>query len=160
MIQAADREYLRRHLVLDEGLRLGLYWDCCGRTLRALCTTGAAVHRGKLSIGIGRNIEANGITALEAYDLNDHDIDTAIGQVVSRFPWFHDLDTARQIVLVELMFNMGPKTLGGFTNTLAAFARHDFVAAVAGLKASKWFRQVQPSRSGRIIQMTATGELL
>jgi lysozyme len=143
VILDAEREVIRRHLILDEGIRLNPYKDSVG----------------KLTIGIGRNLTDVGISHLEAYDLLNHDIDRAIAALVGRFSWFQDQDSVRQVVLVELCFNMGPASLSKFVNTLAAFERKDYPAAADGLRKSKWFRQVQSSRSARIIQMVLTGEV-
>jgi len=129
------------HLVWDEGLRLKPYTDTVG----------------KLTIGIGRNLTDVGLSAVEAYELLEHDIDRAVLACLGRYPWFQDLDPVRQAVLVNLMFNMGPTSLGKFVNTLAAIERGDWAAAARGLKASLWYRQVQPSRSSRLMAMLLTG---
>lgn len=142
MIFDQHRERLRQYLIVAEGLRLKPYTDTVG----------------KLTIGIGRNLTDVGISALEAYDLLDHDIDRAIVALVGKFPWFADEDPVRQAALIELAFNMGITSLAGFTNTLAAWKRHDYLGAGQGLRKSKWFRQVQASRSERIIKMVEQGE--
>lgn len=142
MILDEHRERLRQYLVVAEGMRLKPYNDTVG----------------KLTIGVGRNLTDVGISALEAYALLDHDIDRAVAGLVGKFPWFQEQDPVRQVVLVELCFNMGITSLSGFTNTLAAFRMKDYPKAADGLKKSKWFRQVQASRSSRIINMTLTGQ--
>lgn len=142
MILDAHRERIRQYLIVSEGLRLKPYTDTVG----------------KLSIGIGRNLTDVGISALEAYDMLNHDLDKAIVAIVGRYSWVADQDPVRQAVLVELQFNMGSRGLGTFVNTLAAFQRRDYPAVAAGLRASKWFRQVQKSRSDRILKMVETGE--
>jgi lysozyme len=142
MILDEHRDKIRRYLVLAEGLRVKPYTDTSG----------------KLTIGIGRNLTDVGITAMEAYDLLDHDIDRAITELVSRYSWFADQDPVRQAAMVELEFNMGPESFGGFHNTLKAWREKDYPKVAAGLRASKWFKQVQPSRSARIIQMVEHGE--
>jgi lysozyme len=135
------REKIRSYLVMAEGLRLKPYTDTVG----------------KLTIGIGRNLTDVGISALEAYALLDHDIDRAITALVGRYPWFADEDPVRQAAMVELEFNMGSASFAGFHNTLAAWREKDYPKVVDGLRASKWFRQVQKSRSARILQMVSTG---
>jgi lysozyme len=141
MIDASAREHVRAHLLADEGIRLFPYQDTVG----------------KWTIGIGRNLSDVGISAMEAYDLLDHDIDRAVLGLVARYDWFPNLDPVRQAVLVNLAFNMGAASLAKFVNTLAAVERGDYAAAARGLRASKWFRQVQPSRSSRLITMMETG---
>jgi len=142
MMSPDAREHVRRHLFEDEGLRLKPYTDTVG----------------KLTIGIGRNLTDVGISAMEAYDMLDHDIDKAVHALVDRYPWFPDLDPVRQAVLVNLCFNMGPASLAKFVNTLAAIERGDYVAAARGLKMSLWFRQVQASRSMRLVNMLISGD--
>jgi lysozyme len=142
LIDSDARERLRVYLVVSEGLRLQPYTDTVG----------------KLTIGIGRNLTDVGISALEAYDLCDHDVDRASEVLVKRYPWVLEQDMVRRVVLTELMFNMGPSGLGSFVNTLRAFERKDYSSAAEGLRQSKWFRQVQASRSARIIQMVLSGE--
>jgi lysozyme len=142
MLNQDARDQLVQYLIVSEGLRLKPYTDTVG----------------KLSIGIGRNLTDVGISAMEAYDLCHHDIDRACDAVMKRYPWILEHDVVRQIVLVELAFNMGPHSLGTFVNTLRAFQKKDYAAVAEGLRKSKWFRQVQTSRSKRIIQMVETGE--
>lgn len=141
----ADREHVRIQLIADEGLRLHAYQD----------------HLGYWTIGVGRLIDqrrGGGITASEAYVLLDNDINRAMADLSERWPWFLDLDPVRQAVLINLRFNLGMAGLATFKNTLASFQRRDYPAVARGLKASKWFKQVQPSRSGRLIEMVLSGE--
>lgn len=141
MIDTSNRERLRQQLLDDEGLRFHPYTDTVG----------------KVTIGIGRNLTDVGISAVEAYGLLEHDIDRAVNALVARYEWFPDLDPVRQSVLINLCFNMGAASLAKFVNTLAAVERGDYAAAARGLKASKWYRQVQASRSTRLVQMMLSG---
>lgn len=131
-----------KHLLVDEGVRLMPYVDTVG----------------KLTIGVGRNLTDKGISATEAYYLLNNDIDEHWREIVERFPWVVLLDDVRQVSLANLAFNLGVPGLSKFVNTLAAMKRSDWPAVAAGLRASKWYRQVQKSRSDRIIQMFLTGE--
>jgi lysozyme len=140
-VTSDSRERLRAHLVEDEGVRFKPYTDTVG----------------KLTIGIGRNLTDVGITANEALFLLENDIDRAVKDLVARFPWVTKLDDVRLVALVNLCFNMGGATLAKFVNTMAAIERGNWEAAAAGLRASLWFRQVQRSRSTRIIAMIKTG---
>ncbi len=124
-----DRERLIEQLVMDEGVRLFPYLDTVG----------------KWTIGIGRNLTDVGITRREAFALLDHDIDKAITSLVQAFPWVTTLDTVRVAALANLV------------TTLAAVERRDYPAAADGLRNSRWYQQVQKSRSERIIRMVLTG---
>lgn len=139
------REQLRRHLVADEGLRLYAYQDSLGYW----------------TIGVGHLIDkrkGGKIPAKIAYQLLEIDIDEHLRDLLARFPWVEQLDPVRQVALANLTFNMGIDTLSEFVNSMAAVQRGDWEAAVRGFKASKWYQQVQPSRSDRILYMIRNGE--
>jgi len=136
---------------------------------------------GKLTIGIGRNLDAigirpaetaklgitkasviaNGITRPQALGLLAFDIAEARETLDDLAPNWRGLDAVRRKVLEDMAFNMGHATLGQFKNTLAAVARRDFAATAAGMKASAWFNQVgaKPTqRGGRLVRMMETGQ--
>lgn len=136
------REYLRRHLLADEGLRLKPYKDTVG----------------KLTIGVGRNLSDVGISAVEANILLDSDMERAWSDLVKRFPWVLRLTEARQAALTNLTFNLGIAGLAKFVNTMGAMQRGAYSTAANGLRRSLWYQQVQRTRSERIIRMVITGE--
>lgn len=113
--------------------------------------------KGILTIGWGRNLSANGIRESEAVAMLDNDVDEAIQACVRHLPWFRNLDTVRQAVLTELMFNMGWGTLSEFVNTLHAIGEHDFARAAMGLRHSKWYRDVKVARGEKLATQMETG---
>lgn len=125
-----DRAALVEQLILHEGLRLKPYVDTVGKT----------------TIGCGRNLTDKGISAKEAADLLDHDLDEAI-QALTAYPWFLTLDPIRQRACVDFMFNVGPGTFSTFRHFIAAMARKNYVAARQHLLDSKWHRQVGEKRA-------------
>jgi len=143
-----NRDRLVSQLTADEGKKLKPY----------RCT------QGKLSIGVGRNLDDVGISDAEARYLLDNDIDRAIRGLDLNFPWWRNLDDVRQEILVNMMFNMGwdnPKTpqregLSGFVNTLAAIRDGKYATAATGMRQSKWFRQVG-DRAKRLADAMETG---
>ena len=117
---------LMDQIIRHEGMRLKPY----------KCTSG------KLTIGVGRNIEDNGITEAEALILLMNDIERCKWEVETAFSWFTKLDTARYDVLVNMCFNMGISRLWSFKKMLAALKKGDYkTAAIEGLD-SRWARQV------------------
>ena len=137
---AEHREALRLQLMQHEGVRLKPYRDTVG----------------KLTIGVGRNLDDVGITDAEARYLLDNDINTAINSLVV-FPWFPDLDPMRQRAFVDLCFNMGLSRLRGFVKMLAAAERRDWATCADELLASRYAVQVGP-RARTIAAMLRTGE--
>jgi lysozyme len=113
-------------LVLHEGLRLRPY----------RCTAG------KLTIGVGRNLDDNGITQAEAFALLENDIIAVEADLDRTWPWWRQMTDPRQQVLADMCFNLGVNRLGGFVNTIAAMKRGDYEAAADGMLASLWASQV------------------
>jgi lysozyme len=125
MNAAPDRERLRAQLIRHEAIRLKPYVDTVG----------------KLTIGVGRNLDDVGLSEDEALYLLSNDLDQRIRALIAAYPWFVDLDPARQAVLVDMAF-MGLAKLAGFTRMLAAFARKDYDDAAAEMLHSRWATQV------------------
>ena len=98
---------------------------------------------GKITIGVGRNLDDKGLSDDEINMLLSNDIKDAMEDAVALVPSFWGLTENRQRVLVDMAFNLGRARLGKFVNTLAAVERGDYEAAAAGMMASKWARQVK-----------------
>jgi len=118
---------IKAQLVRHEGLRLKPY----------LCTAG------KLTIGIGRNLEDRGISQKEAYAMLEQDIVDCEQRLIDEIHQIYTkLDEVRQSVLLNMCFNLGIKGLLEFKNTLAFIDAGDWERAANGMLASKWAKQV------------------
>jgi len=118
---------IKAQLVRHEGLRLKPY----------RCTAG------KLTIGIGRNLDDRGISQKEAYMLLENDIQNCEKQLMDEIPEvYNKIDEVRQSVLLNMCFNLGIKGLLEFKNTLAFIDAGDWERAANGMLASKWAKQV------------------
>lgn len=120
-------------IMRHEGLRLKPYIDSVGK-----CT-----------IGYGRNLDDNGISASEAEFMLDSDIRTATSECLHAFPWFAELDQARQDVLVNMCFNLGISRLKKFVKFLAAMELGHYDTAANEMLDSLWAKQVK----GRAIEL-------
>lgn len=112
---------------------------------------------GRFTIGVGRNIQDNGIRDDEAELMLANDIRECRLQLIQRYPWFNALDEVRQAACIDLLFNLGPMRLAGFKKFLAAMLRGDYERAGAELVDSTWYSQVG-RRGPRIVSMVATGK--
>lgn len=139
-----NRDKLSEQLLVDEGLVLKPY----------RCTAG------KLSIGVGRNLDDVGITKSEAMMLLGADLDRVEADLDRTLHWWRGMSDARQQVLANMCFNMGignsKRGLLSFVNTLAAMYRGDYKAAARGMRDSAWARQVG-ARADRLIKMMEQG---
>ena len=126
-MEATLLERIKEQLIRHEGLRLKPY----------RCTAG------KLSIGIGRNLDDCGISQTEAYVLLENDIQNCEKQILDEIPEIYNgLDEVRKSVLLNMCFNLGIGRLLEFNNTLAFIAAGDWERAANGMLASKWAKQV------------------
>lgn len=112
---------------------------------------------GKLTIGVGRNLDDVGISKEEAYELLKHDISRAATDLFATFPWVKTLDEPRMGALVDMTFNMGISRLKTFKKFTNFMKNKDFKAAVAEMLDSKWAFQVG-DRAKRLAQMVDRGE--
>jgi lysozyme len=161
-----DRDALVAQLIRDEGIRLKPYVDCCGRDWRACvatpCAAAAKGHRGKLTIGIGRNLDDVGISREEATLLlgsgPTNDIDREVSALKAALPWWPALDDVRQRVLADMAFNMGAaEILADWQPTLRLIASGDYREAAKHMRASVWAGEVG-ARAERLARAMESGK--
>ncbi len=121
-----SRAHLVKALILDEGARNFPYKDTVG----------------KLTIGVGRNLDDRGLSDQEIGVLLENDIAIVVDELDRHLPWWREMNDVRQRVLANMCFNLGWPKLRGFVNTLAAMQRGDYQVAADGMRASLWARQV------------------
>jgi len=124
-------------LIRHEGLRLKPYCDKTGREFRS------PEECGKLTIGVGRNLEDRGITEEEAMFLLYNDVMNVIDDVRDTIPFFNDLDSVRQEVVVNMAFNLGIGGLLDFVRMLDALQEGDYKRAAKEMLDSLWAKQVK-----------------
>ena len=138
-----DALKVRKMFVRDEGLKLKPY----------RCTAG------KLTIGIGRNLDDVGITEATAYQMLAEDVQSAEKACISIFGkglWDKWSDN-RRLGWVNFAFNLGFQRMLAFRNTLRAGLREDWAGVEAGIRKSAYAKQVG-SRADRVIAMICREE--
>ena len=113
---------------------------------------------GKVTIGIGHNLTDKGIPDSVVDELLKIDIDDAT-KAAETIPIYNQLDSIRQTVLVDMVFNMGLESLLQFVNMLSAIKRRDYEAAAINMLSSKWAHQVG-SRAIELAQIMRTGNVI
>ena len=126
MINTELYDALVRDLKRDEGVKLKPY----------KCTAG------KLTIGVGRNLEDVGITDDESDMLLKNDLKRVVGELTTTLKWFYAAPFDVQLGLVNMCFNLGLPRLRGFNKMLAALERGDYTEAATEALESHWARQV------------------
>jgi len=112
---------------------------------------------GKLTIGVGRNLDDRGLSQDEVDLLLSNDQLIAYKEAV-KLPFFDALDDIRKSVIVDMIFNMGFPRFSGFVKTIDAIIAGDYKLAAAEMKDSKWFRQTG-RRAVALVRAMYTGEL-
>ena len=149
-------------LIAHEGLRLQVYQDTLGID----------------TIGIGRNLEDRGITKEEldwmdipnmdavyeygiteadAMYLAKNDVQIVEEELVRAHPCVDKLDAVRQLVLVDMAFNMGVPRLSKFKKMWNAVHENKFDIAAKEMLDSRWAIQVK-SRSTKLAHAMHHGE--
>jgi len=152
-----------KKLIQHEGLRLEVYQDTLGID----------------TIGIGRNLEdrgiteqelsdlsipniehvyENGITEVDAVYLATNDVQIVETELVRAHPCVDKLDSVRQLILMDMAFNMGVPRLCKFKNMWAAIHEDDFITAAKEMLDSRWANQVK-SRSTKLAHAMHHGEM-
>lgn len=131
---------LRAHLMREEGVRNMPYRD----------------HLGILTIGVGRNLQANGLSDDEVQYLLRNDIRESLHEATT-YPWFAMLDDERQRVVTEMIFQLGAYGYSRFKRMHAALADGDYDEAAAQVENSRMATQV-PQRVARIARRLRQGD--
>lgn len=131
---------LKAMLEQHEGLRLKPYTDTVG----------------KLTIGVGRNLDDVGISTDEAMYLLDSDIDRVTKALDKSMPWWTSLSENRQLVLANMCFNLGIVRLLLFKDTIAAIEGGDYIEAAKEMLDSRWAIQTK-DRATELAQMMKDG---
>jgi lysozyme len=121
----------------DESVRLKPYRDSVG----------------KLTIGVGRNLDDVGISQGEAEQMLWNDINMVVKMLTVHLPWVTQLSEARLGVLCNMCFNLGLERLQGFPRMLDRLKSGDFEGAATEMENSKWAKQVGARAQRLIVQM-------
>ncbi len=113
-------------LIRHEGLRLKPYRDTVG----------------KLTIGVGRNLDDVGITEDEAMYMLHTDIGRVRVQLAGSFVWYPGLNSVRKDVLINMVFNLGLGRFKRFRRLIAAIEICRWDQAAKEMLDSKWAKQV------------------
>ena len=158
-----DKSIFIQKLIEHEGLVLQVYKDSLGID----------------TIGIGRNLEDRGISNEELEDMGipsiDHvysfgiteadaillaenDVQIVEKELLDAHPCIAGLDAVRQLVLMDMAFNMGVPRLCKFKKMWAAIHEEDFTTASKEMLDSRWANQVK-SRSTKLAHAMYSGQM-
>ena len=138
--RASNHDSLREKVIEDltrsDGLRLKPYRDSAG----------------KLTIGVGRNLDDNGISEAEARLLLARGVDGAWRDLDDHCPWWGRMPEPARAALLNQCFDLGWSRLSKRKRMLAALERGDYHDAADEVEDSKWFREVG-DRARRVVEL-------
>lgn len=158
-----------------EGRRNQAYDDATGKPI-----TPGSVVEGHPTVGVGFNLDASGASdTIEAlgldYDqvrsgeqtLTDEQIDTLFDQSVNQavqgarqvVPSFDALPDDKQIVVVDMIFNLGLEGFSEFVHAIQAINNQDWATAAQQMQQSAWFRQVGDRASADVNVMAGAATI-
>ena len=112
---------------------------------------------GKLTIGVGRNLDDEGVSKDEIDLMLTNDIFNHISDLDSHLSWWRGLDEIRQRVLLDMCFNLGIGGLLGFKKTLEFAKNGQYEQAGDEMLNSDWAVQVG-DRAKELSEMMKKGE--
>ncbi|MBF0103290.1 MAG: lysozyme [Desulfobacterales bacterium] len=110
---------------------------------------------GKLTVGVGKNLDAsgftepelqkiqtNGITEKQAYEWLDEGIAESIHDLRDVFSEFDQFSDSLQLAFIDMRFNLGRAGFLKFKKLIEAIRNNDFITAATEMQQSRWFSQV------------------
>ena len=112
---------------------------------------------GKWTVGHGYNIEDNGLPDDIAELLLKRQLNEAKEILEDNVSFFGELSKKRQLVLIDMCFNMGWPKLRGFKKMFAALEKGDYQEAANEMIDSYWFCDVG-IRAKKLVATMRTNE--
>ncbi len=140
--------FLKDFVVLGEGCRKSVYRDSLGiPTIGIGCNLNVTSNQDLIrSMGIDPQQLIAGSESLSDEQINrifSCQINDCKKNVLRLFGNFENLSPLRQIVLLDMIFNLGYQRLSKFKNLRQAVSEQNFSRAAKEMKNSRWFQQVK-----------------
>jgi len=138
-------EQLREEIAIDEGIKYEIYLD----------------HLGLPTFGIGHLVidsdpesgqpVGTPVSEERVNEYFDKDVEVVLGECRILYEDFDDLPEEAQLIIANMMFNMGRPRLSQFKGMKRGVDARDWNAAADEMVDSRWYRQVT-NRAERLVQ--------
>jgi lysozyme len=138
-----DIEVLKQQLIEDEGCKYEIYLDHLGYKTFGI---------GHLCIATDPENDMDVGTEVSKERVDEcfvEDIEKVIDDCTILYDNFYDLPEEAQLIIANMMFNLGRPRLSAFKKMKAAVDDHNWIEAAIQMEDSKWARQV-PNRANRL----------
>ena len=140
-------ETLRKELELDEGVKYEIYNDHLGYAtfgIGHLVIDSDPEHGQEIGTAVSED------RVIEAFN---SDVQTVLADCEQLYYGFNVLPEEVQLIIANMMFNMGRPRLSKFKGMKAGVDAQDWNKAADEMIDSAWYRQV-PNRAGRLVKRT------
>ena len=137
-------EQLRKELEVDEGVKYEIYNDHLGYPTFGI---GHLVRDSDPEAGAALGTPISEDRVIEAFN---EDVETVLGDCAILYDDFDDLPEEAQLIIANMMFNLGRPRLSKFKGMKAGVDSRDWKKAADEMVDSAWYRQV-PNRAGRLV---------
>ena len=138
-------EVLRKELELDEGVKYEIYNDHLGYAtfgIGHLVIDSDPEHGQEIGTAVSED------RVIEAFN---SDVQTVLADCEQLYYGFNVLPEEVQLIIANMMFNMGRPRLSKFKGMKAGVDAQDWNKAADEMIDSAWYRQV-PNRAGRLVK--------
>lgn len=143
-------DQVAEQIMHHEGVRLAVYDDATGKPIVA-----GDMVQGNPTIGVGRLLtDDRGITEDEVMLLLKNDL-TWVAEKAQTYGFWNKLDSARQMVIMGMIFNMGNR-FDQFKKMIAALEVGDYEEASVQMLDSRWAKIVK-GRAVELAEQMRTG---
>ena len=137
-------EQLRKELEVDEGVKYEIYNDHLGYPTFGI---GHLVRDSDPEAGAALGTPISEDRVIEAFN---EDVETVLSDCAILYDDFDDLPEEAQLIIANMMFNLGRPRLSKFKGMKAGVDARDWKKAADEMVDSAWYRQV-PNRAGRLV---------
>ena len=137
-------EQLRKELDVDEGVKYEIYNDHLGYPTFGI---GHLVRDTDPEAGAAVGTPVTEDRVIEAFN---EDVETVLSDCDILYDDFGDLPEEAQLIIANMMFNLGRPRLSKFKGMKAGVDSRDWKKAADEMVDSAWYRQV-PNRAGRLV---------
>ena len=138
-------DQLREELEVDEGCAYQIYNDHLGYPTFGIghLVTG---HDKEHGWSVGTDVDEDRVR-----EVFEQDVQTVLSDCEILYPDFYDLPEEAQLIIANMMFNMGRPRLSQFKGMKRGVDARDWNAAADEMVDSRWYRQVT-NRAERLVQ--------
>ena len=137
-------EQLRKELEVDEGVKYEIYNDHLGYPTFGI---GHLVRDTDPEAGAAVGTPVTEDRVIEAFN---EDVETVLSDCAILYDDFDELPEEAQLIIANMMFNLGRPRLSKFKGMKAGVDSRDWKKAADEMIDSAWYRQV-PNRAGRLV---------